>query len=93
MFGYEWKIIRKKSQDCWSGNYYWQNHTIVLGTKNGGIQWEVLFHEITEAILTNLHYRFYGQESSTEYQFIFNHTDLCRFVKELHQIFKDNKLI
>jgi hypothetical protein len=89
MFGYDWKI-KKTGKD--GGDVTWSNRTISVGTKYKE-QEAILLHEIIEAILMELHFRFYGQESNMEYQFHFSHEGLCKFHKMLFQVLKDNKLI
>jgi hypothetical protein len=89
MFGYDWKLIIDKNNNCDCG-YNWGDYTIKLDEK----WWqEELIHEICEAILTNLYYRYSPQEGGMEKMFIFNHTGLCQFHKKLYQILKDNNLI
>ena len=89
MFGYDWKIIKTKEKD---GEFYFKDHTIKVGTFYGEEE-EIFIHEILEAILVQNHFRFYGQEGSMEYQFVFNHTGLCKIHRELFKVLKDNKLI
>lgn len=87
MFGYNWKVVL---DDKDGGAYSWETFTIRLNKK-----WakEYLIHEFLEAIMVNLGYRFYGQESSMEYIFHFDHTGLARIHKELFRILKDNNLL
>ena len=88
MFGYEWKVILYNGEG--DSSYTWDKLEIRVAKK-----WaeEELLHEILEAIMVSLFFRYYGQEGSMERQFIFNHTGLCQIHKELHKILKDNKII
>lgn len=90
MFGHEWKVIIDKNKA--GGSYSWGDFTIILGDKYGEKE-SILMHEIMEAVLTDLCYRFYGQEGAMEYIFHFDHTGLTRFHKAVFEILKDNKLI
>lgn len=87
IFGYEWKTIL---DDKDGGAYIWETKIIRLNKKFAG---EILIHELLEMIMVNLAYRFYGQESSMEYIFHFDHTGLVRIHKELFKILSDNKLL
>lgn len=90
MFGFDWTV--KFNKDESGGSYDWKTKTIELGNKYG--EWKsVLLHEIMEAILSELEYRFYGNEKSMEYIFHFDHTGFVRFHKQLFQVLEDNKLI
>jgi len=90
MFGYDWKVVHNEKEE--GGSYEWKTKTIRIG-KLYGEEMEVLLHEICEAILMDLGYRFYGQEKNMEYTFHFDHTGLCRFHKALFKILSDNKLL
>lgn len=89
LFGYNWKIVKTKED---GGDFTWKTRTINIGTKFNE-QEAIFLHEIMEAILMELHYRFYGQEKGQEYIFHFDHTGLCKFHKAFYQALKDNKLI
>lgn len=93
-FGYDWKvkIVKEISPENRGGKFVWKTKEIVISNYFG--EQEMIFlHELIEAILMDLNYRYYGQEGNMEYQFIFNHTQYVQFIKELYQILKDNKLI
>lgn len=87
MFGYDWKVVQDEKN---GGAYTWETFTIRINKKFAE---EILLHEILEAIITKLGYRFYGQENSMEYIFHFNHTGLIQIHKEFYQILNDNKLL
>jgi hypothetical protein len=89
MFGYTWKIKMTKEA---GGDFIWKTKTIQIGTKFKE-QEAIFLHEIMEAILMELQFRFYGQETNMEYQFHFDHTGFVRFHKAFYQVLKDNKLI
>lgn len=90
LFGYNWKVkVDKTSPD---GSFDWKTKTIKVGDKYGEAE-SVFLHELIEAILMELHFRFYGQEDSMEYMFHFDHTGLVKFHQALYQALKDNKLI
>jgi len=88
MFGYDWKIIAKKDNNHASWN--WDTLEIVIPRK---FWQEEIIHEIAEATLTHLQFRFSGIEGGMEYQFLFNHTGLCQFAKTFYQILRDNNLL
>ncbi len=90
LFGYDWKI--KIDPKEVGGEFTWKTKTITVGNLYGE-QESVFIHEVMEAILCELQFRFYGQEKSMEYQFYFNHTGLVKFHKAFFQALKDNKLI
>lgn len=89
IFGHIFKIKKTKED---GGSFDWKTHTINVGCKYSE-QEAIFLHEVMEAILTELHYRFYGQESNIPYQFHFDHEGLCKFHKVLYTVLKDNKLI
>ena len=94
MFGKVWKIKRVKSISSSNsgGDFSFKNREIRISTKYGE-QEEILLHEMAEAVLLHLHFRFYGQEGNMEYRFYFDHSGYTIFMKTFHGILKDNKLI
>lgn len=88
--GYDWKIVFDKKKD--GGSFDWKTHVITLDDSYGE-QEAILLHELMEAILVELQFRFYPQEKSMEYQFHFDHSGLVKLHKALYQVLKDNKLI
>ena len=88
MFGYDWKVTLYDGEG--DSSYNWSKLEIKVAKK-----WaeEELMHELLEAVLVSLQFRFYGQEGGMEKQFFFNHTGLCQVHKELYAILKTNKLI
>lgn len=90
LFGYNWTVKLDKIME--GGEFIWKTKTIKVSTKFGE-QESILLHEIMEAILCELHFRFYGQEKNMEYRFIFDHSGLSLFHKTLYQALKDNNLI
>jgi hypothetical protein len=89
IFGHTFKVKLTKED---GGDFSWKTKIISVGGKFEE-QESIFLHEVMEAILCELHYRFYGQESNMPYQFIFDHEGLCKFHKALYQVLKDNKLI
>ncbi len=89
MFGYDWKVIRSKDINSYA-SYDWVKFEIKVPEH---YKEEEFLHEIMEAILTHLQYRYAGIEGGMEYKFIFDHTGLCQFHKIFYQVLKDNKLI
>jgi len=89
MFGFDWKVVINKES---GGSYNWIKKEIILGNKYGEAS-NILVHEILEAVLGYQHCRFYGNEENQEYQFIFNHTQLCNIGQEFANILKDNSLL
>ena len=94
VFGYDWKVIydKKNEDDYSSGAFKWKVKEIHIHTEYGDEE-NLFIHEIMEAVLVELGYRFYGQEKSMEYQFHFDHSGFVRFHSMFFQILKDNKLI
>ena len=88
MFGYDWKVIMSERDG--DAGYYWEKLEIHLCKRYAE---EQLIHEIFEATLVHLQFRYRGVEGGMEYKFIFDHTGLCQFHKILYQTLKDNKLI
>lgn len=76
MFGYDWRVILNKDGDS---GYNWDKFEITISKKYAE---EELIHELLEAILVHLQFRYRGIEGGMEHQFIFNHTGLC----QLHKI-------
>lgn len=91
--GYNWKVIltKDKNKDN-GGSFSWKTKTININDRYDEAE-IILFHEVIEAILTENLVRYYGNEGNTEYKFIFNHTEFCKIVKDIYQVFKDNKFI
>lgn len=92
IFGYNWKVRYKKEDEKSGGSFDWKKKEIVLDTEYGE-QESIFIHELMEAILTELHFRFYGQEGNMPYTFHFDHDGLCKFHKAFFQALKDNKII
>lgn len=90
LFGFNWKIIINKKVE--GGSLVWQTKTITLGNKYGEAE-SVFFHEILEAILMQNLHRYYTNEDTSEFQFIFNHSEFCKIIHNFYQIMKDNKII
>lgn len=94
IFGYDWKVklVRTTRNGNSGGSFDWGTKTIILSTKYGEEE-SILLHEVMEAILLHLHFRFYGQEGNMEKIFHFNHTGFVQFHQMFYQVLKDNKLI
>lgn len=88
MFGYKWKVVL--SDKSGNSSYDWSNFKITVCKKYAE---EELVHEILEACLVHLHFRYAGIEGGMEYKFIFDHTGLCQAHKLLFQTLKENNLI
>lgn len=90
LLGYTWKVIIDKNSG--GGSFAWNDKIIKIGDKYGEKE-AIFLHEIMEAILTDLGYRYYTNEENSPYLFNFNHGGFCLFHKELHKVLKDNKII
>ena len=90
MFGFNWKVIYDKNKE--SGDYNWDKKIIKIGGRYEE-GYKVLFHELLEAVLTENLCRYYTNENTSDYQFIFNHSKFCNVVRQFAEILKDNKLI
>lgn len=90
IFGHDWKIIKDKNLP--GGSYKWANKTIIIGYADGEED-KVFFHEILEAVLTENLCRYYTNETSSDFQFIFNHSKFYNVVRQFVEILKDNKMI
>lgn len=93
-FGYEWKVkmVKEISDSNAGGSFSWKNKEIVISNKFK--EHEAIFlHEIMEATLMHLQFRYYGQEGNMPYVFHFDHTGFVQFHQTFYQILKDNELI
>lgn len=95
-FGYDWKVrfknSKKDKESSTGGAFKWREKIIEVDVGYNE-QENIFIHELLEAILMELGYRFYGQEKSMEYQFHFDHSGFVRVHSMFYQILKDNKMI
>jgi hypothetical protein len=89
LFGFDWKVILGDKIE--GANFDWKIKTIKISTKYKE-QEKLFLHELMEDMLTEMHFRFYGQEKNMEYRFEMTHTEFCNFVNAFYQALKDNKL-
>lgn len=90
LLGYNFKV--KSVKDLEGGRFDWERKEIEIGDKYSEKE-EAFLHELFEAIMTKRYVRYYNNEKSSEYIFIFDHTQFCRLMHDFHQVLKENKLI
>lgn len=90
IFGRKFKVIYKSKG---GSSFNLKKNIIIIDTEYREDYEEELLHELLEAILVENLYRYYTNESSSEYLFIFNHTRFCSIVKQFTHILKINKLL
>lgn len=86
------KINLSKENMSSKGSFSFKNKTIEINTPYGDEE-NIFFHELLEAIMLELGYRFEGSENSMEYIFHFDHSGFSRIHSMFYQILKDNKMI
>lgn len=91
--GVPWKIIFDKKVS--GGEFRWKDHTIRIHAKyTDERKWQVLIHEIVEAILVNNSMRWspaFDNVQAGDYLFSFNHKEFEIFTDELSGILKQLK--
>lgn len=90
MFGFDWKVIIDKKSE--GGSLKWEEKEIKLGDRCGEAE-NIFLHEIMEAILLSHLHRYYTNDATSEYQFIFNHSEFVKIINHFYQIIKDNRII
>lgn len=93
MFGDEWNLVLYKDKNIDAGgDFSFSKKEIKINDRFGEFH-NILIHEILEATLLKNFCRFYGQEGSMEYRFIFTHTDFTKVSEQFTQILRDNNLL
>jgi len=86
LFGHKWKVTRFKRGSTF--NF----HTKILNISSGTSDpWEDLIHELCEATLAQLYFRYEGREGKQ--LFSMDHTEFSQFCDSLTQVLLDNDLL
>lgn len=87
MFGYDWKVTHEKA-----GGSFSFGTRVMNVPKDNCEPFNYLLHEIMEATMVQLYYRYEGVEAGQPYMFIMDHAGLTRVADVVAQIILDNKL-
>jgi len=74
------------------GGVYWKDKIITINDRYNEAE-AILMHEILESILVEFNARYYTNDGTKDYRFLFTHSEFIQIAQQLWQVLKENKLL